>query len=634
MLTPNEILEKYWGFNHFRPMQKEIIESVLQGRDTIALLPTGGGKSICFQIPSLVQEGICIVISPLIALMKDQVENLRKREIKATSITSGMTRREIDITLDNCIYGNFKFLYVSPERLTSELVKTRIMAMKVNLIAVDEAHCISQWGYDFRPSYLKISELREIVKAPILALTASAQLDVIEDVQKKLLFKKENVFQKSFERKNVSYIVLEEENKLNRLLKIVQSVRGTGIVYVHNRRKAEEIALYFQKNNCKADFYHAGLSTEDRSKKQNSWINNACRVMVCTNAFGMGIDKPDVRFVVHLDVPDSIEAYFQEAGRAGRDEQKAYAILMYCNSDKLEIEKRVELAFPSIEEVKRTYQALANYYQLPVESGLDATYDFDIRTFCNAYDLKANTVFNSLKVLEKEQYISVSEEINLPSRIKFNVNNEELYGFQVANKKFDEFIKIVLRSYSGMFDNYVKINESELSKRLNIKRDETISYLNRLNQEEIVSYLPQKKLPQITYTQQRVDIKLLVINKENLANRKNKMQERVESVLSYCSNSNVCRNIQLLRYFGEQNTKKCLHCDVCIAERKKELNEETYIEIKENVIAFLSAKPMMLSDLIKASNYKEEYILNTVQLMLDDDMLFYNDKNELFLKAN
>ncbi len=634
MLTPHQVLEKYWGFNEFRPMQKDIIDSVLQGKDTMALLPTGGGKSICFQVPSLVQEGICIVISPLIALMKDQVENLRRREIRAASITSGMSKREIDITLDNCIYGDFKFLYLSPERLTSELVKTRIMAMKVNLIAVDEAHCISQWGYDFRPSYLKISELRDIVKAPILALTASAQLDVIKDVQKKLLFKKENVFQKSFERKNVSYVVLQEEDKLNRLLKIVHSVRGTGIVYVRNRRKSEEIAHFLKKNNCKADFYHAGLTTEERSKKQNSWINNACRVMVCTNAFGMGIDKPDVRFVVHLDVPDSIEAYFQEAGRAGRDEQKAYAILMYCNTDKLEIEKRVELAFPTIEEIKRTYQALGNYYQLPVETGLDATYDFDINTFCNTYDLKANTVFNSLKLLEREQYIAVSEEINLPSRIKFNVNNEELYGFQVANKKYDEFIKVVLRSYSGMFDNYVKINESELSKRLSIKREDTITYLNRLNKEEIISYLPQKNLPQITYTQQRVDVKQLVINKENLANRKRKMQDRVESVLSYCTNSNVCRNIQLLEYFGEQNAKKCQHCDVCIAERKKDFTEETYLEIKENILLLLANGSMSLSDLIKAVNHKEEYIIHTIQLMLDDDIILYNSNNELVLKSN
>ena len=634
MLTPHQVLEKYWGFNEFRPMQKDIIDSVLQGKDTMALLPTGGGKSICFQVPSLVQEGICIVISPLIALMKDQVENLRRREIRAASITSGMSKREIDITLDNCIYGDFKFLYLSPERLTSELVKTRIMAMKVNLIAVDEAHCISQWGYDFRPSYLKISELRDIVKAPILALTASAQLDVIKDVQKKLLFKKENVFQKSFERKNVSYVVLQEEDKLNRLLKIVHSVRGTGIVYVRNRRKSEEIAHFLKKNNCKADFYHAGLTTEERSKKQNSWINNACRVMVCTNAFGMGIDKPDVRFVVHLDVPDSIEAYFQEAGRAGRDEQKAYAILMYCNTDKLEIEKRVELAFPTIEEIKRTYQALGNYYQLPVETGLDATYDFDINTFCNTYDLKANTVFNSLKLLEREQYIAVSEEINLPSRIKFNVNNEELYGFQVANKKYDEFIKVVLRSYSGMFDNYVKINESELSKRLSIKREDTITYLNRLNKEEIISYLPQKNLPQITYTQQRVDVKQLVINKENLANRKRKMQDRVESVLSYCINSNVCRNIQLLEYFGEQNAKKCQHCDVCIAERKKDFTEEAYLEIKQRILILLATESMSLSDLIKAVNHKEEYIIHAIQLMLDDDIILYNSNNELVLKSN
>jgi ATP-dependent DNA helicase RecQ len=561
------------------------------------------------------------------------VENLRKKEIKALAITSGMSKREIDIALDNCIYGNYKFLYLSPERLGNELARTRIAAMKVCLIAVDEAHCISQWGYDFRPSYLKIAELRELVKAPVLALTATAQEDVIKDIQKNLLFKKEQVMKKSFERKNLAYVVLQEEDKLNRLLKITRNIKGTGIVYVRNRRKTEEIAHFLNRNNCPADFYHAGMPSAERNNKQNNWINNQTRIMVCTNAFGMGIDKADVRFVVHLDLPDCIEAYFQEAGRAGRDEKKAYAVLLYGKPDMLDLEQRFELSFPSIEEIKRTYQALGNYYQLAVESGLDASYDFDIHAFCTTYSLTANTVFNCLKLLEKEQYISISEELNLPSRIKFNVNNADLYTFQVAHKKYDEFIKLLLRSYSGTFDNYVKINESELAKRCNISREEVILHLGKLDGLGILSYLPQKNLPQVTYTQARVDTKYLRINKENLAERKQKMRERIDAIVAYASEKNTCRNILLLRYFGETEARECGHCDVCIDKRKKELNNDEFEKISSNILHVLQLKPHPLYDLIIHSGSKsEDAVIKTIQLMLDDDLIVYNDKNELELK--
>jgi ATP-dependent DNA helicase RecQ len=393
-----EILEKYWGFKNFRPLQEEIINAVLNGKDTLALLPTGGGKSICFQVPAMLKEGICIVVSPLIALMKDQVDNLLNKGIKAIAITSSMHKREIDIALDNCIHGNIKFLYLSPERLETEIVQVRLQKMNISLIAIDEAHCISQWGYDFRPSYLKIELLRELLpKTPVLALTATATKEVVKDIQEKLHFKKENVFQESFERKNVAYIVLNEEDKLARLLKLATNVKGTGIVYVRNRKTTQDIANYLISNQLSADFYHAGLDTKTREQKQNNWIQNKTRIIVCTNAFGMGIDKPDVRFVAHIDLPDSLEAYFQEAGRAGRDGKKSFAVLLYNASDKINLERNIELNFPTIDEIRQTYQALANYYQIATGAGLGTTYNFDITAFCDNYKLQAITVFNSLK---------------------------------------------------------------------------------------------------------------------------------------------------------------------------------------------------------------------------------------------
>lgn len=419
----HNILAKYWGYHSFRPLQEEIITSVLQGNDTLALLPTGGGKSVCFQVPALVQEGVCIVISPLIALMKDQVDNLQKKGISAIAITSAMHKREIDIAFDNCVYGNIKFLYLSPERLITPIAQARIQKMKVSLIAVDEAHCISQWGYDFRPSYLEIAKLRELQpKVPVLALTATATPEVVKDIQEKLRFKKANVLQKSFERKNLAYVVIGEEDKLSRLLKVVNNVGGTGVVYVRNRKKTQEVAAFLQKNKIPADFYHAGLTPGERSQKQDSWIKNKTRVIVATNAFGMGIDKPDVRFVVHLDLPDSLEAYFQEAGRAGRDEGKAYAVMLYNEADINDLKSNVEMSFPSVEEIRQTYQALANYYQLAVGSGEGAAFDFDISELCRNYKLEPVTVFNSIRFLEKEGYISATEAVYQPSRINFTLN--------------------------------------------------------------------------------------------------------------------------------------------------------------------------------------------------------------------
>ena len=634
MAAIHDILDQYWAHKAFRPLQEEIIHSVLSGNDTLALLPTGGGKSICFQVPALAQPGICIVISPLIALMKDQVENLVSKGIKAIAITSGMHKREIDIALDNCVHGNIKFLYLSPERLETEIVKVRLQRMNVNLIAIDESHCISQWGYDFRPSYLKIANLRELLPGiPLLALTATATPEVVKDIQQKLQFKKENVLQKSFERSNVAYVVLPEEDKLARLVKIANNVKGTGIVYVRNRKKAQDIASYLKSNKISADFYHAGLEAKVRDQKQNDWIRNKIRVIVCTNAFGMGIDKPDVRFVVHIDLPDSLEAYFQEAGRAGRDEQKAFAILLYNNGDKIELERNVETAFPELDEIRQTYQALANYYQIPTGSGEGVTYEFDISRFCDTYKLQAITVFNSLKFIEREGYIALTDALYQPSRIKLDMNREDLYKFQVANPLFDVFIKLLLRSYSGLFDGFVKINEFDLSKKANRKKEDVIKNLDYLQQIKVLTYLPQTELPQLTFLQARIDAKNLTLSKENFTLLKKRAIERMESVLHYAESTHKCRSQLLLAYFGETNTFRCNQCDVCLEENKTVLHTDEFEDISSQIRQLLAVHPLDLKHLVDSvTGSNENKIIHAIQLMTDSEELYYNDDNLLQLK--
>ncbi len=629
----HEILEKYWGYHSFRPSQEEIIVSVLNGNDTLALLPTGGGKSICFQVPGLAKEGICIVVSPLIALMKDQVGNLTNKGIKAIAITSAMHKREIDIALDNCVHGKIKFLYLSPERLETEIVKVRLQKMNVNLIAIDESHCISQWGYDFRPSYLKIEQLRDLLpNVPVLALTATATKEVVLDIQEKLRFKKNNVIQKSFERKNVAYILLNEEDKLARLVKIANNVKGTGIVYVRNRKKTQEIASYLKSHKISADFYHAGLDAKTRDIKQSEWINNNTRVIVCTNAFGMGIDKPDVRFVVHIDLPDSLEAYFQEAGRAGRDERKAFAILLYNNGDKIELKRNVETSFPGMEEIRQTYQALANFYQIPTGSGLGSTYSFDISVFCDNYKLHAVTVFNSLKFIEREGYILLSDAFYQPARIKLEINRDDLYKFQISNPVFDTFIKMLLRNYAGLFDNFEKINEFDLAKKLNIKQEEVVKRLNFLQQNKIIIYAPQTELPQLTFTLPRVDSKDLSLSKENFSSLKKRAIERMDAVLNYTESTHKCRSQLLLAYFGEIETNPCGQCDVCLEERRKVLHTDEYENISKQIKQLLTVHPMELKMLVNSiTDVHEDKIIHTIQLMIDNEHLKYNQNNLLCL---
>lgn len=625
------ILIKYWGYNSFRPLQEEIINSVLQGNDTLALLPTGGGKSVCFQVPALAMDGICIVITPLIALMKDQVEALNKKGIKALAVYSGMHKNEIDIALDNCAYGDVKFLYLSPERLTTDLFRTRLHKMNVNLLAVDEAHCISQWGYDFRPPYLKIAEIREFIpKVPILALTATATPEVVKDIQKQLHFAKENVFQKSYERKNLTYAVLFEEDKLNRILRMLEKVKGTSIIYARNRRKTKEVADFLIRNKIPADFYHAGLEQKIRDAKQEAWMHDKKRVMVATNAFGMGIDKANVRMVIHLDLPESIEAYFQEAGRAGRDEQQSWAILLYNKSDLLDSETMLNNSFPTIEEIKNTYLALGNYYQLAIGSGKDISFDFDIINFSNQYNFKPLVVFNCLKFLEKEGYIIPTEAVYQSSKAHILLNKDELYRFQVENKSQDGFIKLLLRSYGGILNDFVKINESELSVRAKVTKDVIVQSLEKLNKMQVLTYLPQKKLPQIIFAIERMDMKDFTLSKEHYQDRKNDAIKRIEAVRKYVTSTNKCRSSMLLDYFGEKESTRCGKCDVCMERNKLELSDYEFEFVLNQIKPLLLQKACALEEVITTvKDAGEDMVIKVIQWLFDNDKITYDENNLL-----
>ncbi|MBK9412879.1 MAG: RecQ family ATP-dependent DNA helicase [Bacteroidetes bacterium] len=629
-----QILNQYWGHTSFRPLQEDIIFSILEGHDTLALLPTGGGKSICFQVPALANDGICIVISPLIALMKDQVSNLRNKGIPAVSIVSGMSRDEIDIALDNCIYGKEKFLYVSPERLTSELFLERLKLMKVNLLAIDEAHCISQWGYDFRPSYLQIASIREhLPNVPVLALTATATKNVELDIQEKLAFKNQNVFKKSFERKNLAYIVLYEEDKFGRLLKITKSLNGIGVVYVRTRKKTKEIADFLKRNKVSAEAYNAGMTSAERTKVQDNWMKEKTRVVVATNAFGMGIDKGNVRFVVHVDSPESLEAYYQEAGRAGRDEQKAFGILLFNKNDREELEQRVDLTFPDIQKIKAVYQALGNYYQLPVESGKGVSFNFDLYNFCNNYNFNMSETYNCLKVLELQGMIAMNDSVALQSRLHFTIRANDLYEFQVKNPRFDVFIKVILRLYEGVFDEFVSINESEIALRATISLEDTKSFLQSLHKLQILNYIPFTDKPQLTFTEARLDQKHLLIDKENLVERKNRFIERARSFLHYAETQNRCRSQMLVAYFGEINTERCGVCDYCLERNKAGVSDLEFGEISIRIKNLLKENEIGLSDLIvRLRPATEENTLKVVEWLVDNEQIFYKEGEILGVK--
>ncbi len=566
MLTdPKDILKQYWGYDDFRASQRDIITSVLNGNDTLAVLPTGGGKSITYQIPSLAKEGLCIVISPLLSLIKDQNESLLKRDIKSIALTGGMHYKELDIALDNCVYGAIKFLFVSPERLKNTLVLERIKRMNVNLVAIDEAHCISQWGYDFRPSYLELSNLKDILpNTPFLALTASATPKVIEDIQVKLKFKNPTIINGGIERKNLSYNVLHQTNKRKKLLELLtKHSNESGIIYAHTRKDVRELAEFIIASGFKADFYHAGLSSQERIAKQNSWQKNKLNILVATTAFGMGIDKPDVRYVIHFDIPGSIESYYQETGRAGRDNDSANAYLIHNDYDIDNYINRIEQSLPDYETIKRIYQGLANTYQLAIGSGEGAVYDFDVKGFANKYNISLSALYTGLNVLERQGYISTNTGFYESSKLLISVPHQELYHIQVVNPEIDNLLKTLLRSYAGLFEDFMKIDESKIAKRLNWTEEKVRRLLRKLDSQEMVNYIERTDSPKIVFEQARVDVKYLKITKEYLRNRIEQTRYRMDSVIDYLKDNKTCRSIQLATYFGFKQTKQCGICDVC-----------------------------------------------------------------------
>lgn len=624
-----QILTKYWGYTSFRPMQEEIIESVARGKDTLGLMPTGGGKSVTYQVYSLSKPGICLVITPLIALMKDQVENLNEKGIKALAIYSGMTAPEIKIALDHAAWGNYKFLYLSPERIATDRFQERINQLDVNLIAVDEAHCISQWGYDFRPSYLRIAELRKMLPdVPVLAVTATATSRVIDDIQFQLKFKTRNVLHTSYYRSNLIYLVRDEEDKVNYLLKAVQKAKGSGIVYVRSRKQTREICDLFQKNKISADYYHAGLSSKIRSERQENWKNGKCRVIVSTNAFGMGIDKADVRFVIHLESPDSVEAYFQEAGRAGRDGKKAWSVLLFNNSDKVKLQKNVAKSFPEPDAIKRVYEAICNFYQVAVGFGKDQVFEFSMGLFASRFSLQITEVYNSLKILQREGYLELTDELDNPSKVYFKVDRDELYKFQVANADFDGFIKLLLRSYTGLFTNYVSVDEKLLAQRANISPDTVYQFLTRLRTQKIIDFIPQKKTPFIIFTKERIDMDRLKISKENYLDRKHDYLQRIEAMIHYASSGHKCRSQLLLEYFGEMDSVRCGKCDVCMARNELNVSSYEFDALTEKIQKVL-AKPCFYEELIQQVDGKEETVVKIIRWLLENEKIFYRVDNRM-----
>lgn len=589
----HSVLKKYWGFVSFRPTQEDIILSVINKHDTLALLPTGGGKSLCFQVPSIILGGTCLVVSPLISLMNDQVQSLKRRGLSAVAISAAMTFKEIEVALNNAAFGHVQFLYISPERLQNETFRQKLSHLPITLIAVDEAHCISQWGYDFRPSYMKISEIREYFSdVKIIALTASATKEVVEDIQVQLAFKNQKVFRQSFVRQNLRYVVQKEENKAARLLKLIASIGGSGIVYVRNRKKTEELSVFLKKNKITSSAYHAGLKFEDREKVQQQWLDNKIQVICATNAFGMGIDKPDVRFVVHIDLPESIEAYFQEAGRAGRDGKIAYSTIFYTKADQERLLENFKFTFPEMDYIRQCYQAICNYYQVAVGSGEGMSVEFEIDKICGSYNLQPVLLFNSLKFLEKENYVSFLDTGYDPSKVLMLANKEDIYHFQLKFTKFEPLIKTLLRSYGGLFENYVFINEKDLAYRVKIGAATITEYLKYLDKEQLLSYIPQSSLPKLIFIQDRIQTKFLEFNPVNYAQLKERHLKRVNSIIAYSDNNQLCRQVQLLMYFNEINYSDCGHCDVCIDKRPKDLEP-----MKSKITNLLEKQSLSLEEL-------------------------------------
>lgn len=615
-------------------MQGDIIQSIASGKDTLGLMPTGGGKSLTFQVPTLAMDGVCLVVTPLIALMKDQVENLKKRNIAAAAIYTGMSRQDVLLTLENCVFAAYKFLYVSPERLGSSIFLEKIKQTKVCMIAVDESHCISQWGYDFRPSYLKIAEIRQVLPdVPVLALTATATPEVVEDIQEKLLFREKNVLRKSFYRKNLAYVVRTTENKEEQLLHILRRVSGTSVVYVRNRKKTKEIADFLNKNGVSAEHFHAGLKNETRDVRQQRWMNDETRVIVATNAFGMGIDKPDVRTVVHMDLPDSLEAYFQEAGRAGRDGKKAFAVMLFNGGDVTKMRKRVSDTFPEKEMIRRVYRSLGDYYIIAEGYGLDAVFPFDLADFCMKFKLPVLITHNALKILQQAGYLELTDEQDNSSQVLFIVGKEDLYSTRLTTDQ-DKLIHVLLRSYTGLFTEPAYISEDIIASRLSWEKDKVYKELVGLAKDRIVRYIPRKQVPFITYVHEREAPERLNLGKETYDSRKERFVSRAKSILDYAKEQNVCRNQLLLSYFGEKNTKLCGQCDVCLKKQEQQVTDADFDKIRMAVLKALTDTALTPEELVqKLAPFKKQKVLQVIRFLLDNGVLKQNKNMKLLVVA-
>ena len=626
-MTYKEILKQYWNYDNFRGIQEEIIESIGKGHDTLGLMPTGGGKSITFKLPALAQPGLCLVITPLIALMKDQVRNLRDRGIKALAVYSGMTREEIVVALENCIFGDYKFLYISPERLDTDIFRAKLRNMKINMITVDESHCISQWGYDFRPAYLKISEIRELLPTvPVLALTATATPEVVKDIQTKLGFREDSrIFRMSFERKNLAYIVRNTESKQEELLHILNSVSGSAIVYTRNRKRTREVAELLVNNEITATFYHAGLNNDVKDQRQRSWLSGESRVMVATNAFGMGIDKPDVRLVIHVDLPDSPEAYFQEAGRAGRDGQKAYAVLLYAKSDKATLSKRITDTFPDKEYIRKVYEDVNYYFQMAMGDGLGCTFAFNLDEFCRNFKHFPVQADSALKILTRAGYLEYTDEQDNASRILFTIHRDELYKLRETDPETEKLINVILRSYTGLFTDYAYINEDSLAIRSGLTRQRIYEILLMLTRRHILHYIPRKKTPYIIYTRERQEAGRLAITRDIYEERKESYITRIKAMTEYATAEDKCRSRMLLRYFGEKNEHNCGLCDVCLSKHHSGMKLGEFQEMENQIREQLETSPLSAATLLNRINGEREKAERVLSYLLSEEIIQSND---------